>query len=582
MSPVFPMSKYDLFLLHPPAVYDFRQQSLFYGPVSDVVPSTPVFEMYPFGFITMANHLHKRGYRVRIANLASMMLNDRGFDVEGFLSNIDSEVFGIDLHWLPHVHGALEIARIVKQTHPHSKVLMGGFSSTYFHQELIGYPQVDFILRGDSTEIPLCQLMDRLETDGSLDEVPNLSWKEDGRHRHNPLSFVPDDLDYMDIDYGWIIKSVIRYRDMEGFKPWKDWDQNPLTVLIPVKGCPFNCVECGGSCFAMRHFLGRERAAFRSPEKVAEDLYNIQCYLKAPTFIVGDIRLAGDSWAERMLTEARHLGVSNHVAFELFRPAGDELLGMMDRNLEGFSIEMSPDSHDERVRRMLGRNYTNQAMESTIRKAMKNNCERFDIFFMIGLPGQDRNSALASSEYCRHLFNILDDDPRLIPYTAPLAPFLDPGSLAFEKPAKYGYRLFARTLEEHRSLLTNHSWKRMLSYETVWMDRDLIAETSYQAAELLNRVRYDHNQIGKEEFEDRNRRMKKAKDLMNRLDRVLEIDDPSDRERNLVRLQEEGYALMESTICQKSELEWKARSALLNAPRIVLGLIRSRARGRTG
>jgi len=76
------MSKYDLFLLHPPAVYDFRERSIFYGPVSDVVPSTPIFEMYPFGFTTMANHLHKRGYKVRIANLASMMLNDRKFDVE--------------------------------------------------------------------------------------------------------------------------------------------------------------------------------------------------------------------------------------------------------------------------------------------------------------------------------------------------------------------------------------------------------------------------------------------------------------------------------------------------------------------
>ena len=76
------MSKEDIIFLHAPSVYDFRKEFLFYGPVSDLVPSTPVFEMYPFGFTTMAAHLAKNGYKVRIVNLASMMLNDRELDVE--------------------------------------------------------------------------------------------------------------------------------------------------------------------------------------------------------------------------------------------------------------------------------------------------------------------------------------------------------------------------------------------------------------------------------------------------------------------------------------------------------------------
>ena len=47
------MAREDLILIHAPSVYDFRREFLFYGPVSDLVPSTPVFEMYPFGFMTM-------------------------------------------------------------------------------------------------------------------------------------------------------------------------------------------------------------------------------------------------------------------------------------------------------------------------------------------------------------------------------------------------------------------------------------------------------------------------------------------------------------------------------------------------
>ncbi|MCQ5375559.1 MAG: cobalamin-dependent protein, partial [Methanomassiliicoccales archaeon] len=119
--------------------------------------------MYPFGFVTIAAHLHREGYRVRIVNLASLMLSDRNFDVESFIKNLSSNVYGIDLHWLPHAHGSLEVARLIKKYHPDSKILFGGLSSTYFHRELINYPQVDLVLRGDSTEIPVASLMEAVE-----------------------------------------------------------------------------------------------------------------------------------------------------------------------------------------------------------------------------------------------------------------------------------------------------------------------------------------------------------------------------------------------------------------------------------
>ena len=47
----------------------------------------------------------------------------------------------------------------MKRLHPDSKVLFGGFSSSYFHEELITYPQVDLVIRGDSAEEPIAALM---------------------------------------------------------------------------------------------------------------------------------------------------------------------------------------------------------------------------------------------------------------------------------------------------------------------------------------------------------------------------------------------------------------------------------------
>lgn len=57
------MGRYDVVLLHPPSVYDFRERPAFYGPIADVIPSSPIFEMYPMGFATLASHLRRHGFR---------------------------------------------------------------------------------------------------------------------------------------------------------------------------------------------------------------------------------------------------------------------------------------------------------------------------------------------------------------------------------------------------------------------------------------------------------------------------------------------------------------------------------------
>jgi B12-binding domain/radical SAM domain protein len=570
----------DLILIHAPSVYDFRKEFLFYGPVSDLVPSTPVFEMYPFGFTTMATALHDAGFRVRIINLASMMLNDRKLDAEKVIAKLDSAVFGIDLHWLPHAQGALEVASLVRRIHPDAKILMGGFSSTYYHRELIQYPQVDLVLRGDSTEVPVTELMQALEKGTPLDDVQNLTWKDgSGKVHFNELTYVPKDLDHLDVDYGWIVKSVIRHRDLEGFKPFKDWDRYPLTAVFTVRGCSVQCAVCGGSCSAMKGFLGRERPAFRSPEKVAADIYNIQQYLKAPTFVVGDLRQNGKGYAERFFKEAKELGIKNQLILETFTPANDEFFAMAQSSLDSYSVEFSPDSHDERVRNALGRRFDTPSMERSVKSALDHGAERFDLFFMIGLPQQTSGSALASAEYSRKMYEMVANDRRLFVFISPLAPFLDPGSSIFENPSKYGYRSLARTLEEHRTRLLSPSWKYVLSYETEWMDRDQIADASYDAADILNHVRFECDQIGKDELDLRLVRSENARRMMGRIDGIVKMASEKERQDAFRELKAETEELMESTICQKSDLEWATKGVVRSVPRAVLGLMKGK-RGR--
>ena len=64
--------KADLVLLHAPSVYDFRDMAIMYGPVADLVPSTPIFEMYPNGNVSfkgMGKEKYNGEYRLKLKML---------------------------------------------------------------------------------------------------------------------------------------------------------------------------------------------------------------------------------------------------------------------------------------------------------------------------------------------------------------------------------------------------------------------------------------------------------------------------------------------------------------------------------
>ena len=513
----------DLVLLHPPSVYDFRQKTILYGPVSDLIPSSPVFELYPIGFASIAEYLERAGYEVRIVNLAVRMLNSKKFDAEAMIKRLRSPVFGIDLHWLVHSHGAIEVARIVKRCHPEAKVVVGGFSASYYYQELIEYPEVDYVLRGDSTEEPLRQLMDCIMSGSEPEAVPNLVWRDSqGKIRENPFSYIPNDLSNVMVNhYSTMVRSVIKYRDLASYTPFKNWSRYPITAVFTCRGCTQNCVICGGSAATSRRFYNREKVVFRSPELVAQDVKQIARFSNGPIFILGDICQPGDSYAYELLHLLKKDRVKNQLIFELFSTASGDLLQQMGQSCPGFCLEISPESHDPEIMRAAGRPFSSQALEQTLGDALNANCGRLDIFFMIGLPKQTPQSVMETIDYCGFLLEKFKGDKRLSLFIAPLSPFLDPGSLGFEQPERYGYRILFRTLEEHRQALLSPSWKYSLNYETEWMTRQQIADTAYEAILRLNRLKAKYGIISQRMAEAGEQRIGAAWEMMHRLDDIM-------------------------------------------------------------
>ncbi|MGQ9587825.1 MAG: TIGR04190 family B12-binding domain/radical SAM domain protein, partial [Thermoplasmata archaeon] len=161
---------------------------------------------------------------------------------------------------------------------------------------------------------------------------------------------------------------------------------------------------------------------------------------------------------------------------------------------------------------------------------------------------------------------------RLFPFISPLAPFLDPGGNAFENPGKHGFRLFASTLEDHIKLATMPSWKYVLNYETRWMTRGQIVDAAYSAGLGLNRIKKKAGLIREDVADRTEERIVAAHALSRKIDSIVGKGTATGQEMD--ELREAAFALSESTVCEKGELDWTEDTVYASLPRMMASLLR--------
>jgi radical SAM superfamily enzyme YgiQ (UPF0313 family) len=273
---------------------------------------------------------------------------------------------------------------------------------------------------------------------------------------------------------------------------------------------------------------------------------------RAPIYLVGDVLQAGAEAAHELLERLQGARLRNEIVFEFLDLPPASFLRDIDRHVGRWSMELSPDSHDPALRQAQDGEppYANEEMEAVFAEALRLRCRRIDVFFMIGLPRQTRESVMQTVDYCERLFQL--DDARLACFISPMGPFIDPGSRGFEDPERFGYRLFARTLEEHRQLLVQPTWERNLNYETLWMTRKQLVDATYDAAERLNEIKGRLGRIPLREARAVGRRIAEARVLRAR----IESESGDGRSVAPGELAGEINRYSMSTVCDKRELFW--------------------------
>jgi hypothetical protein len=128
---------------------------------------------------------------------------------------------------------------------------------------------------------------------------------------------------------------------------------------------------------------------------------------------------------------------------------------------------------------------------------------------------------------------------------------VDPGSRLFEDAESFGYRLFYRTLGDHRQAMLMPTWKQRLNYKTEWMTRDEIVRATYDGALRLTELKAEHGVLAKGKAEEIKRHIRMAKELFHRLEGAPAID--ASLEKEIFRLNQLD------SLCGKHELEWPVK-----------------------
>ena len=139
-------------------------------------------------------------------------------------------------------------------------------------------------------------------------------------------------------------------------------------------------------------------------------------------------------------------------------------------------------------------------------------------------------------------------------YVAPLSPFLDPGSRAFEDP-RFGYQVRYRSLEEHRRAMLQPSWKDILSFESATLTREELSQATYEVARELNQLKFRYGLIDAATYAAVASRLRTAESVLADVDRAATL--PADKQREAyAQIRERLRGANGVTLCGEDEMKW--------------------------
>ncbi|MFC1889053.1 cobalamin-dependent protein [Thermodesulfobacteriota bacterium] len=390
--------KLDLLLIHSPKFNNF------YNPFGYFVMNNVI----AWGMFSIADWASQNGYGTEILHLGAETLVSRRFSLGDYIEKRRPRLIGMSCHWHYQLYDVCELARKIKLRFPDISIVVGGYTATYFSDDILASQTgIDFIVRGEAEE-PVLKLLEAVEGRSDIGEVPNLSYRQGEVVRHNAITFSADKrflegLTFCRLD---LLKNYKIYQRYLSYPVWlrsypRFLNYSILTsgrmegYMVPVgRGCPVNCVYCGGGReWAASHF-GRTKTVLRSPERVMSDILRARSFGAESLYFPFDPYPRSDYYP-RLFQRIRKAGLRFYATFESFGLPNSAFVsefamtfGRDRRN----QILLSPETGSEALRSShKGYSYSNRDLFDTLDRIEREGVG-FQICYSLGLPGESEDT----------------------------------------------------------------------------------------------------------------------------------------------------------------------------------------------
>jgi len=222
----------------------------------------------PLGLLAISSLLDKEGYSISI--VSQTLYDDPDKKVlEGCKNAI---CFGITALTGYQIADGLRMARLVREAYPNLPIVWGGWHPTIEPETTLESPYVDILVRGEG-ERTFTELVHALEDGGNLDNIPGVSYKQDGEAYHNPKRPLEDINNFPPMPYHLIEVERVLSND--------EFGDRVLNYVSSI-GCPYKCGFCSEWALSGRKWTGL------SAHRMADDFERFVKYYKVDCIAVND------------------------------------------------------------------------------------------------------------------------------------------------------------------------------------------------------------------------------------------------------------------------------------------------------
>jgi magnesium-protoporphyrin IX monomethyl ester (oxidative) cyclase len=333
---------------------------------------------YPYlGTAYLASALEEIGEEVEIID-CQYMRNYREYLLNALPRH---EMVGISIN-VSNVSSGLEIAGLIRSTHPEKKIIMGGPLATAVPDQLLPrYSDIVVLGEGEETIVEIV-------TGTDLSKIKGIAYW-DGEVRTNPPRKFIDNLDRIPYP-AWHLVNL-------------DGERSPvrrkMAIMMTSRGCPFKCINCTKLVHGYRY---RERSI---PNIMGEIDYLVE------RFGIEEIHFWDDLFTykpERVKELCRSIINRKYKKLRFALPGGiradinDREMFKLMREAGFYTVIVAVESGVQRIIDSLGKRLDLKKVKPTV-DTLKELGFRVGAFFMLGTPYDNSETMRKTIDFARKL-----------------------------------------------------------------------------------------------------------------------------------------------------------------------------------